>query len=171
MKFYPPKNMEIDYLKDNDYLENIIAVWEDGLNLVTCFDISKGKIYHTFMNVESIDFHSGILRVWTKDSINKIITAIKPKSNKNNTTIYDKIDILDRVFNRNGKLYNELNSDEKLSAYETMLSNAKNYLHHKEYIMSAYYLKGALLYKKTKEVVFLLEECRKKVVNNSNKAA
>jgi hypothetical protein len=164
MRFYPPNNEEIDNIQSTDYLKKILTSWRKGLNLVTRFDITKGKIYHIFMKAEKPDLIKGILRVWTKKRVMYLyddLTFI----NAEQKSIFSKLDALDRVFNRNGKLYSELAVHENNKAYSNMLTNALEYFNKSEYIMAAYFAKGALLYKKTQEANDLLNKCRERALN------
>ncbi len=161
MRFYPPNNEEIDTLKDTKYLKTLLNSWRHGLNLVTRFDIVKGKIYHIFMKAYKPDINKGILRVWTKKGVT-LIYQERAFVNSEKETIFNKLDMLDRVFNRNGKLYSELTGEETFTAYSNMMMNAKEHFSKGNFIMAAYFARGAMLYRNSSKANELLNKCRQK---------
>ncbi len=159
MRFYPPKNEEIDQVQDIEYLKKLLKNWRTGLNLVTRFDIVKGKIYHLFMKAQAPDLNHGILRVWKKTTVNRLYDNLIFK-NSEKKSIFNKLDMIDEIFNRNEKLYTELSEEEKYKAYANMMINAREHFNIENYILAAYYVRGAMLYKNTPKAQELLSKCR-----------
>lgn len=163
MRFYPPENKEIDLITEPSYIKNILSSWREGLNLVSRYDLIHNKLYHIFMHAYKPDINMGIFRVWTKKSLIEILSKID-NGVFDNRSIFDKLDMLDRVFNRGGKLYEELTNKENVKIYENMMFNAKENFNNGNYIMAAYFAKGALMYKQSHEANELLDKCRDNVV-------
>jgi hypothetical protein len=161
MRFYPPKNMELDKISEKKYLRILLDNWRDDLSLVTKFDIRNGRIYHAFLKCSFSDVKNGIFRVWKKNDVIRLYDAIL--NSKQSANIYQKIDLLDKVFNRNGKLYSELSDLSEKKAFDNMMENSRSFYKDANFIMASYFAKGALMYKNSSEALEMLKRCRQKV--------
>ncbi len=161
-RFFPINNEELDKTDNTRYLQDILYSWQDEMNLVTRFDIESGRIFHSFEKQNKADLLNGILRIWTKNDVIYIIQKLNAKQRKIPLNIFEKFDLIEKVFNRKGKPVAEMTESEKEAAFVNAIENAHNMLMHSDYNMAAYFAKSAQLYKNSPEPDIILAECRKK---------
>jgi len=122
--------------------------------------MESGRIFHTFENLDKADLFNGVLRVWTKKAVIQLMKKLNEKKRNIPMNIFEKFDMLEKVFNRQGKSLSEMNDMEKDAAYKNAIENARFSLEHTDYNMAAYFSKAALLYKNSPEAERILVKCR-----------
>lgn len=162
-RFFPIDNEELDKTKNIRYIQDILYSWQGEDNLVTRFDIKSSKIYHSFEKTNQPDIFNGTLRVWTKKEIIRILKKLQSSQKTVHLNIFEKFDLLEKVFNRRGKRLIEMTDKEKEAACTNSIENARLSLEHADYNMAAYFSKAALMYKNSPEAERILVECRKNI--------